>query len=146
MIEINAQNLEKFEKPEQLTPDNIVHWSHTYKELVDRYGKRMVNTMHHKAVIFLREDLIKYSKDEKCYYCKMLKGYNTTDYKMKYNKELKRHECECQGFQTKFRKGEEPICSHTLALKYHWKMQHWNEKQKNEFLNDITEQEEKWNK
>ena len=52
--------------------------------------------------------------------CLPVPGYNTRTYTMTPNHHF--HcgwECNCQGFQSKVRKGKEPHCSHINALRIH---------------------------
>jgi len=117
---------QEFEMPKELTPQNVCFYSNTYKTFVDELGKPVANVLKRKAIFFLEHCAITYDKERKCYYCMPVKGYNSSVYTLVYDKLIKQYECNCQGFQTKKFKGEKPVCSHYLALIFHFKIKHWN--------------------
>ena len=123
MITTFSPKIERLELPDKLTPKTVQFYSsHTHE---------LAHSQVHKASLFIEKDCIKYSPDEKCYYCLPINGYNTSTYKlikMKYG-----WVCDCQACQKKIKEDlyspniEEKIpCSHILALYYYFKLTHWN--------------------
>ena len=101
-----------YEPPKEYTPNNICFWEVTSKEL--KFDKSKGGTaMLSKAKHFLENDcIVKISETE--WVCKRIEGYNKTDYKIKkINGELM---CECQGYVKKKENGDNPICSHYIAV------------------------------
>lgn len=99
-------------------PDNDIQY---YSSL----EKELKHSQIHKAKKFIEFKLIEYDKESKGFICKPIPGYNFTTYKLTPLKEKIAigdskidFECDCQGFQTKKKKGETPFCSHLLALHY----------------------------
>jgi hypothetical protein len=98
-------------------------------QLYSNTAKELAYSQQHKVMKLVEHGCIEYDSDSKCYWCNPIIGYNSTRYKIiSYNHELKAPECDCQGFQTKFRKWKEnpqvnpmPNCSHVGALHEHWK-------------------------
>ena len=92
-------------------PKNVQYYSSLEKEL-----KR---SQVHKAKKFLEHSCIEYDKEEKGFVCKPIEGYNKTTYILKRNKEVEGgFACNCQHFVMKEKRGEDPRCSHILALHY----------------------------
>jgi len=122
-VEIKAPQVEeKYEPPKVFTKENVVYWSTHWKKLVVEGGDSAIGT---KAKKFLENDCIEYDKEKKCYLCKPIPEYNKTTYEIKWNKELKEFECNCQYNQKTKR-----ICSHILALYLQLKI--WHSEKKNE--------------
>jgi len=123
-----------YEEPEELTPNNVVYYSNTYKELRaldDKKWKTYAILL--KAKRFLREGCIEYSKEKKCYLCLPIKGYNKTTYEIKSLKD-RQFECNCQFYQRVVKKQNIPglICSHICALKLQLKIWNWNRRKDKE--------------
>lgn len=125
---INEPNTEiiKEEPPQELNSKNIVYWSTHYKSLVVEGGEKAIGA---KAVKFVENNCIDYHKDEfdpskSHYYCLPIPGYNKTTYHIKWIKENKEFECDCQYNQTTKR-----MCSHILGLYMQLKI--WNHNKKN---------------
>ena len=118
-----------YEEPTELTPNNVVYYSSTYKglKILDETGTWKTYAIRMKARRFLRENCIVYSKEKKCYQCLPIKGYNKTTYDLKANKD-KTFECSCQFHQQVVKKKNIPglCCSHALALKLMLKMWNYN--------------------
>lgn len=128
-IETPQKNLITEEPPESLNPKNVVFWSETYKKLIitNKDGKRTDFTIKGKAQRFVENDLYRYDATNKQFLCLPILGYNSTTYRLKYNKLIKDFECSCQGFQTRLRKLELPlVCCHQLGLKLQFKIWHYN--------------------
>ncbi|MDP2666405.1 MAG: hypothetical protein Q8P05_02815 [Candidatus Diapherotrites archaeon] len=98
-------------------PKDIQYYSAMEKELR--------HSQVEKAYKLLEHDCIEYDHVRKRFICKPIRGYNSTTYiferipkKIPIGESSISHECNCQGYQTKKRKGETPFCSHLLALHY----------------------------
>jgi len=114
----------KIEPPKVLTPKNVMYYSH--------HAKEVNNSIKHKAQIFLDMDLVEYDFDVKCYIVKPIAGYNTRTYTIQ--KRKTGFECNCQGCQTKIKKGlYDPekqsltACSHILAVYLLLKIKNWRQ-------------------
>jgi len=126
-------NIESFQKPNHLNEKFVIKWSNTYKrlEILEKSGIKTYS-IRQKAIQFLKNKCIEYSKEKKCYICKPIKGYNKTYYEMRpkiihYNGEkIKTFDCTCQ-FYNKVVKNSHPylVCSHVLALKLQLKIWNW---------------------
>jgi len=139
--EIKTDKGISYEEPTELTPNNVVYYSNTYKQLkaLDAEGKWKTYAIRLKAQRFLRENCIEYVKKSESkdgvghYICKPIKGYNSTTYYIKSlpNREF---ECSCQFHQRVVKKQEIPglICSHVLALKLMLKIWNWNKRKDKE--------------
>jgi len=128
--------------PEELTEDNVQYW--------DKHTKQLAKSQVSKALKFVKYDCVKYVGDDpefnhkytfivlplnteskvvvngKVFYKKPYpKDYNYNVYKI-YKREDGLWECNCQGWQTKFKKGDVRadgvMCSHTLALMFAFKL------------------------
>lgn len=132
--------------PDVLTLDNVQYWSKHTKELTHRQIE--------KALFFLEYDCIQYVGDDDEFNSKytfvclplntredcqvyvnglirtfgkkvFVEDYNWSDYKIYKNAEGN-FECNCQGWQTKAKRGElvpdGANCSHVLALFYAFKI------------------------
>ena len=110
---------DKFESPRELNPKIVQYYCH--------HTKLLEHNQIHKAIAFLEHKCIVYNKEQKCYLCGPIEGYNTRTYTLKPNKDYPdKFECNCQAFVTQVRKGEgRPFCSHLLALFYHFKIKNW---------------------
>jgi len=119
----------KVEPPYSYNSHNIVHWEPESKKLLvfSQYMggdpvkleiKKHAKSWLAKAGTFLDNKCIE-KKTRWKYICKPLDGYNKTTYSIFINQDPTgpEMECNCQGFQTKIQKGEEPFCSHCLAVK-----------------------------
>lgn len=91
---------------ENFTTKNVMYYVHTDKELK--------GTVKSKALKFVEFGLVKNAGSD--WFVKPIEGYNNTTYL------IQDGECNCQGFQTKKRKGEFAHCSHTLAVEYYKKI------------------------
>jgi len=124
-----------YEEPEELTPNNVVYWSQTYKDLgvMEKNGVWKTYAIRIKARRFLRENCISYSKEKKCYLCGPIQGYNKSTYEMK-NSADKSFNCSCQFHQRVVLKQNIPglMCSHVCALKMMLKMWNYNKRKDKE--------------
>ena len=89
----------------------------------DASKKILKGSMYDKAWKFVNLGLIKETErieDAVNYDILPILGYNSTVYHVEYtllsNYEMG-YTCNCQGFNTKLRKGEEAICSHIIAVR-----------------------------
>lgn len=123
---ISGYHLLDFSK---MKPKQVCFYSHTYKEFVTEYGQVRADVLKHKASKFIENRCLDYSPENKEFFCKPLRGYNTRTYTL-VNHNLGDFECNCQGYQSKLKKGEFPSCSHILALKLAFKMNYFNGKVK----------------
>ena len=148
MITIKQKPTEFFQQPEELTEDIVQYW--------DKHTKQLAKSQVSKALKFLKHDCVKYVGDDpefnhkytflvlplntdetvvvngRTFYKKPFsKDYNFNTYKI-FKNEDGIWECNCQGWQTKYRKGEiKPdgiMCSHTLALIYAFKLKRFQKK------------------
>jgi hypothetical protein len=99
--------------------DKLIFYSNHAKELQGSTGSKI------RAII--RQGAIEYDKANKRFICKPIDNpdgtpYNSTTYAMKNHSQFG-FECDCQGWQTKFKKhnadpinAPSPICSHVAAL------------------------------
>ena len=127
----NIQNthLDDMEPPKEINSKSVIYWSAHYKMLKGAEG----GAIQTKARKFVELGLIDYDKENKCYLCKPIPGYNSTTYhliwdktKPKYKGEGKgEFECSCQYNQKTFK-----MCSHILALYMQLKI--WNWRRRNE--------------
>ena len=117
--------IQKEELPEILNPKTVCFYSHFYRGFIDEHGEKVAHPLKVKALKFLKNNSIRYDKDMGCYFCDFLQGYNSRNYQLTWNKELKRWECNCQSFVTKLKKGEKPFCSHLLTLMLYFKIKNW---------------------
>jgi len=125
------------EPPKELTPETVIKWSNTYKqlEILDKTGKFKTYSIRAKARKFVKAKCIDYVKkaetiDGKGYYrCKPLKGYNKTTYKI-FSLPNQEFECNCQFYQrvVKLQKIPGLVCSHICALKMQLKIWNWEKK------------------
>ena len=78
--------------------------------------KRLKNTQRAKIKKLIENKCIRYVGNN-TYICLPIKGYNKTTYIIRRSDIYEcGFECNCQGFQTKVKKGEYPICSHIGAV------------------------------
>jgi len=113
---------ETIEPPKKLDYWNVIYWSTTYKRLEGMGAK--TTAIRHKALRFLRDNCIEYDKENKCYLCKPIKGYNSNTYKMfpigdTFN-------CTCQFHNKVVVKEPNMMCSHVLALLLMLKIWNYN--------------------
>lgn len=112
MIKTNKRReIIKIEKPDVFTYKNVIYWEPESQQLLrlKRDGSKEAGTLLKKAQDFLVFECIEEKDDG--FICKPIKGYNTKTYNIINN------QCNCQGFSTKLKNGEKPMCSHTLAVK-----------------------------
>ena len=109
--------------PEVLTPDNVMYYSH--------HAKEVKGTLRSKAQKFLDLGLVEWDRAAKNFYVHFIPGYNTRTYEIV--RRAAGFECNCQGCQTKIKKGlYDPdvdsfaACSHILAVYLWLKMVNWN--------------------
>lgn len=113
------------EEPYHYTSHNIARWEPKSKELKvyeDYMGddpeklemKKHARVWLAKAREFLDNDCIKITKMG--WDCKPIKGYNKTTYSL-FQNQYGHLVCNCQGYQTKIKNGQEGFCSHCLAVK-----------------------------
>jgi len=145
MVEIKApKDIDVSLGPQEVNADNVPYWCHHAKELK--------GSVKAKAQRFLKHDLIRYVGDDPEYsskYTFICLPLNTDEelvdketgkvfvkqaYESDYNKNIYKiyknesgvFECNCQGWQTKARKGEIGEdgchCAHVLALFYAFKI------------------------
>jgi len=116
---------EQIPKTWELNPKTVCYYSHTLKDFVDEYGQKTAKTMMNKAERILERNLIQYDGDN-TFKILPIEGYNTRTYHLRKIRKkgavTEQFECNCQGYQTKIKKGEKPGCSHTLALALYFKM------------------------
>lgn len=116
------------EIPREINSKTVIYWSEHYKMLK---GVKEGGAIQTKARKFVSLGLIDYSKEDKCYLCNPIPGYNSTTYrlfwdkgKVKYNgKGYGDFECSCQFNQKTFK-----MCSHILALYMQLKIWNWERK------------------
>jgi len=134
-------SLFKEEEPKELTPDTVIKWSKTYKqlEILEENGQFKTYSIRAKARKFVKAGCIDYVKkadtiDGRGYYrCKPIEGYNKTTYKI-YSLPNQQFECDCQFYQRVVKTQKIPglICSHILALKLQLKIWNWERKKAKE--------------
>lgn len=110
-------------------------------QFYSHHAKELKYSQQQKIKKFLEYDCIKYDSIKKEYLCLPIPGYNTRTYTLKWNKELKEFECNCQGFQTKMKKylldpitAPKPSCSHIGALYEHFAVLHKQRRETNAYL------------
>ncbi len=117
----------KLPHPWELDPKSVCYYSHTLKSFVDEYGEKTAKAMQTKAEKLLDLGLISY-KANGIFKVSPIEGYNTRTYLLTPTGQGEsvsdKFSCNCQGYQTKIRKGERPGCSHTLALAMYFKTGH----------------------
>ncbi len=124
-----------YEEPQKLTPNNVVYYSNTYKQLraLNAEGKWKTYAIMLKAKRFLKEGCIDYSKEKKCYLCKPIPHYNQTTYELR---PIENHQfsCTCQFYNRVVIKQKIPglCCSHVLALKLMLKIWNYNKRKDKE--------------
>jgi len=103
------------EKPVSFNPNNVMFWEPESQELISlkKDGSKQAGTLLNKAHRFLEEGCIQRIGNNQ-WVCHPIKGYNKTIYRIELNTSFN---CNCQGYQSKLRKGEKPICSHIIAVK-----------------------------
>jgi len=107
-----------YEPPKTYTPENIIYWEPTSKEL--RESGRFGVSLLAKARKFLRNNSVD-QIDLTNWIVKPIKNYNKTEHQISSTE--KGFTCDCQGFRKKeklFDEGqssEVPICSHIIAVK-----------------------------
>lgn len=77
------------------------------------HARELKRTQQEKILKFIEHRCIEYSPEMKCFLCHPIPGYNVTTYTVK--REGKGFSCNCQGYQTKLKRGEEASCSHIGA-------------------------------
>lgn len=118
MIDGTLNQQTTYELPREYTPENVIYWESTSKEL--RMQGRVGMALLNKARKFLQTSCIDQINNT-TWICKSIKGYNKTEYLISSTTEDLA--CECQGYRKKkkdFDEGEsniKPICSHILAVK-----------------------------
>ena len=112
---------ERMTPPIRLTEDNVIYWSEHYKQLE---GIKEGTAIRTKARAFLHNNSIQWDKDQKCFICLPIKGYNHTTYRM--FKKGENFDCSCQFYNKVSKDWEKPICSHILALYLYLKLKKWN--------------------
>ena len=116
------------EPPRELTYKNVIYWSEHFKRLEGTEHGKGIQT---KAKLFLKKGLIQYDPDGKKYselgdyenhkfICKPIRGYNSTIYRMWWDKSSQRFICSCQFNQT-----TKIDCSHVTALWMQIKIWNW---------------------
>ncbi len=114
-----------YEDPEHYTPENIIYWEPTSKELrqAGRFGIALLN----KARKFLQNHCIE-QLNFSTWICKPIKDYNKTPHYIRsipnpFPEGQEGLGCDCQGFKKKKKlldegiSNEIPICSHIIAVK-----------------------------
>lgn len=91
--------------PEKLNKSNVVYWSKTFRELKG-LGQNPICTKAHR---FVKLGLVKYDRENKCFWVNHIEGYNKTNYNVRSVSGC--FNCNCQ-FNTK----TEKMCSHILAV------------------------------
>lgn len=127
------QPIQTYEPPKELNTKNVVFWSEHYKRLQTLDIKvKTAKAIQSKARLFLKNNCIQYDPNETKYdgygeydghrfICLPIKGYNSTTYRLWWNKVTNDFECSCQFNQTtKF------PCSHITALWLWIKIRNWN--------------------
>lgn len=126
------------EAPEELNAQTVIHWSHTYQELLmmDKMGTYKTYAIRDKAQKFVELKCITYDKEKKCYLCLPIPNYNKTTYEMRPRDGG--FVCSCQFHNQVIEKQKVPglICSHVLALKLQLKIWNWA-KQRKEYKAEI---------
>ncbi len=117
------------EGPSELTPQNVVYYSH--------HAKEVKGSSLNKAQKFLELGLVEWDSVTKMFNVLPIKGYNTRTYDIE--KKATGFECNCQCCQTKIKKGEyDPdtsdiaACSHILAVYLWLKIKNFNQRQEGE--------------
>ena len=110
--------------PIRLTSDNVIYWSEHYKQLENVKEGNAIRTKA-RAFISPENNCIQWDKDQKCFICLPIKGYNKTTYRMNKLKNGS-FDCSCQFYNKVSQFWEQPICSHTLALYLYLKLKRWN--------------------
>ena len=114
------------EKPQpwELNPKTVCYYSHTLRDFVDEYGDKTALAMHRKASKLIELGLVNY-KANGVFQVSPIPGYNTRTYQLeptgKPGAVSDKFSCNCQGWQSKVKRGGKPGCSHTLALSYYFK-------------------------
>lgn len=111
------------ELPEVINPRSVIYYS--------SFTKQVKGNVKSKAKKILELGLIEDFSDVDLFYVNPIKGYNKTKYTISRNGIG--YECNCQGCQSKMRKGEydpqteeKAACSHILAIYYWLKIKNWN--------------------
>jgi len=108
--------IEKIEPPKVYAPWNVMFWEPESQNLIrlKKDGSKEAATLLTKSRNFLEASCIKLVEKNK-WECLPLPGYNKTTYKIELRDDG--YFCNCQGYNTKLKKGEEPTCSHIIAIK-----------------------------
>jgi hypothetical protein len=108
--------------PEVMTPQFIVYWSTSARQLEGiTQGKAIIT----KAKKLVELNLVEYDKEHKCFKVNPIPGYNKTTYTV--NGRGDGHfECDCQFYNTVSNKWEHPSCSHIQAVKFWLEINRWN--------------------
>ena len=94
-------------EPKEITADIVQYYCPERKQLA--------KSQQSKALKFIKLNCVE--KISSGWIIKPIKGYNSTTYLV--SEDLT---CNCQGYQTKLKKGETPNCSHILAVRYFMRM------------------------
>lgn len=125
--------LQTYEKPKELNPKNVIYYSEHYKKLIGTEGikEKTARAIQVKARLFLKNNCIQYDPEETKYnsseydghrfICLPIKNYNSTTYRLWWNKLRNNFECSCQFNQT-----TKYPCSHITALWLWIKIRNWN--------------------
>lgn len=127
------------EIPREINSKSVIYWSEHYKMLK---GVKEGGAIRTKARKFVELGLIEYDKEDKCYLCKPIIGYNKTTYRLFWDKAHLKYkgdgygefECSCQYNQTTFK-----MCSHCLALYMQLKIWNWNRRRDKELHPELYE-------
>ena len=85
-----------------------------YVQYYDHTSQSLRKTLNDKAKKFIDCGCLESALDGNGYLCHPIQGYNTRTYHIQRVDES--YVCNCQGFQSKLKKGEFPFCSHVLAV------------------------------
>lgn len=162
MVEIQERIIQEIiEPPEEITADNVQYWSRHTKELKNSQVRKALTFLKYDCIRYLGEPFEqleefrrlkeRYPDAKHIFVCLPLntkpyhdflgirlpkepyiQDYNFSEYIIYKNKEGT-FECNCQGFQSKKKRGElipsGANCSHVLALYYAFKIKRFGKKQ-----------------
>lgn len=115
----------KREPPTKIYPHNVMYWEPHSMELIriKKDGSKEAGSILKKAKILLEEDCIK-KVDRNEWKILPVEGYNKTTYKVVFNgRDLT---CNCQGYNSKLKRGDKGICSHTIGVEQFEYMEGFN--------------------
>jgi len=116
ITEIETKETVTLNPPVELTINNVVYWSNTFKRLRSDGEKAVTTKAHH----FLQDGKVRYDSEFNVFRVDPARGNKTTRTILTSNN---RFECNCQNNQTTGR-----ICSHILAVKLWLKIKNWKNK------------------